>query len=175
MSRSWHWGRFSVPKKGHKYHSNGPENRLKPQRCTQISCADFFGCPLSCLNVYCVTGFCFHHFFSVLTILACHHLRHPCFPVSPKSTKCTFFILQKIHASLDVYESFCIFLYGLQVFCLQKKTWFPVVIQFSEADLGASSLLGCQERSNFPQTCLQSTSSLFAKNTNTKKMNFIYL
>ena len=32
MSASWHWSRFSKPKKGHKYPSNGPENSHRSHR-----------------------------------------------------------------------------------------------------------------------------------------------
>ena len=167
MSGSWHWSRFSVPKKGHKYHSNGPENRQKPRHKS----ADFF---LSFLREIwlrnCSFTFCFHRFVSF------YHLwlvTISCFPLN-NLQKCRVLILVKIYIPEFAY------VFQDQIFCRRKLDlqWLDGYIQFWEADLGASSQASSlpafsvargRQRSNFLQTCLQSTSPLFAKKYKTHK------
>ena len=155
MSGGWQWCRFSVPKKGHKYHSNGPENRLKPQRCTQISCLWFL-----CMSF--VQEIC------PVCILSS-------FPICIPSTK-TLSLCKEFNVCL----SFCIFLFVFQIFVCKRKPDFQWLFSFPRQTRvhPAISVAKGSKRSNFLQTRLtcnqhpvsDPTSPMFAQKPKIKKI-----
>ena len=155
MSGGWQWCRFSVPKKGHKYHSNGPENRLKPQRCTQISCLWFL-----CMSF--VQEIC------PVCILSS-------FPICIPSTK-TLSVCKEFNVCL----SFCIFLFVFQIFVCKRKPDFQWLFSFPRQTRvhPAISVAKGSKRSNFLQTRLtcnqhpvwDPTSPMFAQKPKIKKI-----